>query len=551
MTSTFITTTSVESGIRIQLAAAGDLVAVIQGVTYGSDNERVIYGAFGNHSVIVEGSVISGFQSAMELYVGNNEVMIGAAGSVRSSGPTGGYSNLSLFGNNNFLTNQGTIASGAGIAATFFGGSSTVVNSGAISGGEIGLFLTNGNSNTVINSGIIEGGTVGPFGTRGGIVASGEAHLIVNSGVIRSNGFGADAIDLTGGGTGEIGQSVIHNSGSILSANGIGVSFQFYGTGNTVRIENYGLISGGAVAVSATDAADVVVNAGTMHGGVILRDGADLYDGIGGVVYGVIDGGAGDDVYRISDPLALLGEIAAGGTDRVEAMVSWSLLPNSEIEHLTLLGSSALDGTGNTVGNELRGNLGDNRLFGLAGADTIHGGNGEDLLDGGLNNDLAYGGNGDDVLRGRGGDDRIDGGSGDDVAWGASGNDSLIGGDDDDLLIGGPGRDQLTGGNDFDTFAYLRTSDSGTTVATRDVINDFVSGTDVIDLSNLDARQGGTNDAFVFIGAAVFSSVAGQLRFKISGVNVIVEGDVNGDAVADFSIVVAATAAMVAGDFVL
>ena len=553
MTSTFITATSVASGIRIQLAAAGDQVVVIQGVTYGSDNERVIYGANGNHSVIIEGSVISGAQVAIELYIGGNEVTVGAAGSVRSSGTLAGYSTLSLFGANNTLWNQGTISNSSGIAAMFFGSpGSAVVNSGTIAGAETGLYLYNSSSFNVVNSGTIEGGTSSGFGTHAGIVASvGEAILIDNSGVIRGNGFGANAIDLSGGGTGAAGPSVISNSGAIISLNGIAVSFQSYGVDNTVRIENFGLIRGGTIAISASDAANVVVNAGTIDGDVILRDGADLYDGIGGVVYGVIDGGAGDDVYRISDPLALLVEVAAGGNDRVEATVSWNLLPTPEIENLTLLGGLALDGIGNALGNVLRGNQGDNRLQGLAGDDTLYGANGDDRLDGGLNNDRAYGGNGDDALRGRDGTDQLEGGSGDDVLWGATGNDSLTGGDDDDLLFGGSGRDALTGGNDADLFALTRLGDSGTTLATRDVISDFLSGVDLIDLSRLDAVQGGGDDAFVFIGAAAFSSVAGQMRFRVNGATVIVEGDVNGDGAADFSVVVNNMAVLGTGDFVM
>ena len=83
------------------------------------------------------------------------------------------------------------------------------------------------------------------------------------------------------------------------------------------------------------------------------------------------------------------------------------------------------------------------------------------------------------------------------------------------------------------------------------MISDFLSGADVIDLSRLDAKTGGNDDAFAFIGAAAFSSVAGQLRFRVSGANVIVEGDVTGDGVADFAIVLGATVAVIATDFVL
>ena len=67
--------------------------------------------------------------------------------------------------------------------------------------------------------------------------------------------------------------------------------------------------------------------------------------------------------------------------------------------------------------------------------------------------------------------------------------------------------------------------------------SDFNSGQgDKIDLSAIDADAGTAGDqAFTFIGSGVFTGVAGQLHFDLN----FVEGDVNGDAVADFRIGVA------------
>ena len=81
-------------------------------------------------------------------------------------------------------------------------------------------------------------------------------------------------------------------------------------------------------------------------------------------------------------------------------------------------------------------------------------------------------------------------------AIGGSGNDTLIandfgctlnGGGGNDILIGGAGRDRLTGG------AALTPSYSGTASAAsgqHDLITDFVSGADKIDLSGIDALPG-------------------------------------------------------------
>ena len=53
------------------------------------------------------------------------------------------------------------------------------------------------------------------------------------------------------------------------------------------------------------------------------------------------------------------------------------------------------------------------------------------------------------------------------------------------------------------------------------------------------------------IGTAAFSAHAGELRYEVSGPDVIVSGDINGDGVSDFSLKVAGVASLVSGDFIL
>ena len=76
-------------------------------------------------------------------------------------------------------------------------------------------------------------------------------------------------------------------------------------------------------------------------------------------------------------------------------------------------------------------------------------------------------------------------------------------------------------------------------------IEDFSrSAGEILDLSRIDANSGGLNfgnDDFSFIGTAAFSGVSGQLRwFPVGGYRVI-QGDVNGDSVADLTIHVKGT----------
>ncbi|UVO54156.1 tail fiber protein [Sphingomonas sp. SUN039] len=140
------------------------------------------------------------------------------------------------------------------------------------------------------------------------------------------------------------------------------------------------------------------------------------------------------------------------------------------------------------------------------------------------------------------------------VFFGGQGADTLTGGAGADAISGGGGGDALKGGAGADIFRYDSLTDSfGTTDATRDRILDFTAG-DRIDLSRIDAITGGTDDAFSFIGNAAFGNIAGQLRFTDVGGGVFnIEGDVNGDGIADFALLVTAGPGYVfAGtDFVL
>ena len=154
---------------------------------------------------------------------------------------------------------------------------------------------------------------------------------------------------------------------------------------------------------------------------------------------------------------------------------------------------------------------------------------------------------GADNVKGFGGNDQIKGFAGSDRLLGGNGNDTLFGGIGDDTLIGETGRDRLTGGEGADVFVFGKITETGKTSITRDVITDFQSGIDDIDLQAIDANTARTgNQPFNFIGGDAFTGTAGQLRFA----NGIVSGDVNGDKVADFTIAVNGVTALAAGDFI-
>ena len=150
----------------------------------------------------------------------------------------------------------------------------------------------------------------------------------------------------------------------------------------------------------------------------------------------------------------------------------------------------------------------------------------------------------------------IDGLETGDLLTGGAGANTLQGTVRADVLFGSTGRDTMTGGAGADTFVFTALNQSGITAASRDVITDFVNGTDRIDLSGIDAKTTVIgNDAFTFIGNGVFAgggaAGAGQLRYSFAGTNTIVEGDVNGDGLADFQIQLTGHHTMTVADMVL
>jgi predicted extracellular nuclease len=139
------------------------------------------------------------------------------------------------------------------------------------------------------------------------------------------------------------------------------------------------------------------------------------------------------------------------------------------------------------------------------------------------------------------------------IAGGAAG-DTITGGDGNDTLIGGLGADTLAGGDGSDVFRYRSTAES--TAASSDHILDFTSGADQVDLSRIDADTIAAGDqAFHWIGANAFSgggaASAGELRAYEDNGSWFVEGDTNGDGIADLVISIDAPAPLTPTDFLL
>ena len=164
---------------------------------------------------------------------------------------------------------------------------------------------------------------------------------------------------------------------------------------------------------------------------------------------------------------------------------------------------------------------GDDSINALGGNDIVHGGPGLDRLLGGLGDDQLFGDGGIDVLKGE------------------DGNDLLVGGRGADLLIGGPGNDLF----DYNLIAESRPG------ARHDFIKGFSHAEhDKVDVKTIDAdTTTGGNQKFQLIGAQGFSGAAGELRFAGG----LLQGDTNGNGIADFEVKIAGLGTAVNADFVL
>ncbi|MEO5340557.1 MAG: putative Ig domain-containing protein [Magnetococcus sp. MYC-9] len=264
----------------------------------------------------------------------------------------------------------------------------------------------------------------------------------VGDGVIENAGEGTDTVQ----------SSVSHALGANVENLTLTGTAAINGMGNTL---NNILTGNGA--------------ANTLSGGT----GNDTLNGGGGA--DTLIGHLGNDVYVVDNAGDGVVESADEGTDTVQSHLDYTL--GSDLENLTLVGSTAIRGTGNALHNMLTGNAAANTLSGGVGNDTLNGAAGADILIGGegddtytvdnagdtlleladegldlVNSSVSYTlsanleritltgsaavegiGNGlDNLLTGNAAANILSGGAGNDTLNGAAGADTLIGGAGDD-----------------------------------------------------------------------------------------------------------------------
>ncbi|OBC97297.1 putative Ig domain-containing protein [Acinetobacter baumannii] len=352
------------------------LIFVVQNQTInGTSNADTIYGASGNDTLTGQAG---------------NDILYGQAGNDTLNGGTGNDTMYGGKGDDTYI-----VDSTADVISESVNEGTDIVQS------SVTYTLVNNVENLTLT------GTTAINGTGNAL-----NNLIVGNSAINTLTGGAGDDYLNGGGgadklLGGTGNDsyVIDNTGDIVTENaGEGIdtvlSSITYTLGN--NLENLTLT--GSTAINGTgNALNNVLIGNSAINTLTAGVGDDYLDGGAGA--DKLLGGIGNDTYVIDNTGDIVTENAGEGIDTVLSSITYTL--SSNLENLTLTGSTAINATGNTLNNTLTGNSGVNALNGGAGNDILDGQGGNDQLTGGTGIDTALyqllvqsdalGGNGTDV----------------------------------------------------------------------------------------------------------------------------------------------------------
>ncbi|OJF92257.1 calcium-binding protein [Pararhizobium antarcticum] len=188
----------------------------------------------------------------------------------------------------------------------------------------------------------------------------------------------------------------LRDESNVLGGSGVTIDLaQNFANTGAIRIEEFSSIEN----ATGTNVGDTIFGSSVNNvlkgrGGsdlLVGRAGNDTLDG--GTSADEMIGGAGNDTYIVQNSGDIVDELNDGGAgiDTVKSSISFSLEQSAKlggvVEKLTLTGSNAINGTGNSAANTLTGNSAANTLNGGSGDDTLNGGLGKDVLTGGTGAD--------------------------------------------------------------------------------------------------------------------------------------------------------------------
>ena len=306
-----------------------------------------------------------------------------------------------------------------------------------------------------------------------------------------------------------------------------------------------------------TGTAALVGTANSANDTLTANTGADTL--ISGTGVNSLVGGTGANLFIVNNVSDIINVGASHGVDTIQSSVSFTASAN--VANLTLTGTAALMGTGNSLAGTLKANTGNDTLVAGSGADTLVGGTGTDVFVVNSASDvvsLATSGTSDtiqssaatytlptnvqylmltgtaalagtgntllDLITGNTGNDTLTGGTGIAALEGGktAGSDQIKATGNQAALIAGGGSSTLTGGAFKDFYAAGKVSDSITTGATSNVI--AVNKGD--GATALQPTTSATN--VLSLGAGIDTE---SLFFTKTGNNLILTDGVSGDSI--------------------
>ena len=267
---------------------------------------------------------------------------------------------------------------------------------------------------------------------------------------------GGDGSDTLIGGLGNDTYIVDSTTDTIIEAGGAGA-----GIDTVLSSVNYTLGSN-LEKLTLTGAASINGTGNTLNNVITGNDVDNILNGSTGI--DTLIGGLGNDTYVVDSITDTIIEDSDAGIDTVQSSRTYTLATN--LDNLTLTGSTAINGTGNTLSNVISGNVSNNLLSG---------GTGNDSLDGGIGNDT---------------------------------------------LIGGAGTDNLTGGAGIDRFQFVladsRLTASNSTTFSGDTITDYAFGTDVVDGPTAVTAANMANRSLSALASYTDSSISSALTANLT-----------------------------------
>lgn len=243
----------------------------------------------------------------------------------------------------------------------------------------------------------------------------------------------------------------------------------------------------------------------------------------GGAGNDYMRGYGGDDTYVVGAAGDVTVEAVGGGTDTVQAWISWTLGAN--VERLLLYGS-ALNGYGNALNNTIAGTAGNNLIDGKGGNDYMAGYGGNDIyiVDSAGDVVAEAAGAGTDTVRAwvtyslGANVERIElQGSANINATGNALNNTLVGNSGNNILNGGAGSDYMVGYGGDDIYVVDSAGDAVVEAAAggTDTVRSFINYTLGANVERLELQGTGNING---TGNALNNTIAGNAgNNKIAG----------------------------------